>query len=85
MDFCVWHDGTFDIYSVRSDGNEQMIDLQLYGTQSVKVRCRKHGAVRSRNTNIEVVGDRYDENKGFWEIKLCARDMQGERGIIVLS
>ncbi len=61
------------------------IDLKMYGTQTVKVNAKKPKRIFISNKNLKLLSKKYDENAGRLELKLKARDFQGERGIIKIK
>lgn len=84
MPFYVWNDDTFSVYSVHSREGATVIDLAVYGKQTVRIHCAKPESVQLRGANISMSGERYDGRSGCLELDLSAGDIQGSRGLIVL-
>jgi hypothetical protein len=81
----VYNSGTYNVYGVNDNGSSLEIDLKMYGTQNVEVRSPRPHSVRSMNNNLVIKSHSYDVGKGMVVIEMNGRDMQGERGIIVLD
>lgn len=79
---CVWNDGTYSALQCRSCGGTITVELELYGTQTVKVLCPEPAAVEAKEGKLSVRRWRYDEEKALLEIDIAAPDMQGSRGSI---
>jgi hypothetical protein len=60
------------------------INVKVYGTQTVKVRCGKPEQVVSDSKGLIIVNLSYQEEKGTLNIIVKAKDMQGEKGNIII-
>lgn len=83
MPFCVWNDGTYGVRSVCIRDGETVIDLDVYGIQSVRIRCPKPASV-SVWGGLSLSGECYDDRAGVLEVELKAGDFQGSGGLIIL-
>ncbi len=78
--------GTYNVYSMRSDGDTLLIDLEMYGTQLVEVASNTPAkAVRSLEEHLQVIEYDYDADAGLILITLHGRNMQGERGMLQIT
>jgi hypothetical protein len=78
--------GTYNVYSLRSDGNTLRLDLEMYGTQVVELASDTPAtAVRSLSGPLRVLDHHYDPKERRIRIRLHGRDMQGERGVIEIE
>lgn len=85
MPVYVYNDGTYNVYSFTNDNKGLVIDLSLYGSQTVKIHCSNPARVTSVNKNISIVNQNYDGDKKILLLNLSAKDMQGERGLLQIS
>ncbi|UCH09308.1 MAG: hypothetical protein JSU61_08690 [Fidelibacterota bacterium] len=80
------HTGTYNIYTFRTNDEETVIDLKMYGTQELAVKVSAQPrAVRSSNPHLKVLDSTYDDQSGMYSLTLSGRDMQGERGTVTLT
>ena len=77
--------GTYNVHKVVNEKDKFCFDLEMYGTQEVKVKCERPSNIESDNPNLKVISNTYDENSGTLSIEVYGRDMQGESGTITLS
>lgn len=82
---CVLNDGTYNVYELSKKDRSLEIDLKVYGTQTIKVRCSGCSAVVSQSDLLTVEGFTYDEQLGIAKISVGASDFQGSRGILHLQ
>ncbi len=80
----VCNDGTYNVYGISQRQNEIHINVKVYGTQAVKVRCEKPKQVASDNESLVIEKFIYEEQTGTLNIAVKARDIQGEAGNIIL-
>ena len=80
MPLHVIHDGTANIYQLRQQADKLLIDLKVYGRQTLKVKCGKPRQVLSFTEELSVKGYHYDANTATLAVDLEANDIQGERG-----
>lgn len=78
----VWLDGTFNVYNVISEEGELVVDLKMYGSQDVKIWCKRPEKVVSATKQLRVDRFRYIEDAGMAIVALTATDFQGARGRI---
>ena len=84
MPFVVYNDGTYNVYQVFNKKKEKSIELKVYGTQTIKIYCKKPTNLISANKRIAVLNETYDPVLNLLEIKVKAHDLQGETGVIRL-
>lgn len=77
----VLNDGTYNIYDFVLMPEKTIIELKLYGHQTVKVKCEKPTAIISNDERLVITRQRYFES-GFLEIDMHATDMQGVKATI---
>ncbi len=80
----VYNDGTYNVYGFSEQQNEISINVKVYGTQTVKVRCKKPQQVVSNNKGLNIENSSYQEQSGTLNITVKAKDIQGETGNIML-
>jgi hypothetical protein len=77
--------GTYNVYNVVDQGSSFEIDIQMYGEQIVQVRSPRPVSIDSTNTNLKVKSFTYNQNTSMTSIIVEGRDIQGERGKIILN
>lgn len=82
MDRIVHLDGTYNVYQVEDQGNKFRIQIRMYGTQEVKIKCDAPDKVRSLNPHLKILSQVHDDQTGLLILTLKGRDMQGETGWI---
>jgi len=81
----VHNDGTYNVYRISKNKKNTIIDLEMYGTQEVKIKCKEPKKVLSANKHLEILKKKYDKSKMMLSLEIKGRDIQGERGTIRLS
>lgn len=83
---CVYNSGTYNIYNFQNNKNETLIDMKMYGKQTVEiVNSNKPKRVVSTNKNLSVLDFSYNNDEKKLKIILQGLDIQGERGIIKIK
>lgn len=85
VDRVVYNRGTHNVYAVNDFGSAIEIDLKMYGEQVVEVRSTEPHSITSMNEHLHVKSFSYDEKAGVTKITLRGRNLQGERGTIMLN
>lgn len=80
----VYNDGTYNVYGISNLEKEIHINLKVYGTQLVKVRCEKPQKVVSDNKGLSIENYTYNDQQRELNITVKARDFQGETGTLKL-
>jgi hypothetical protein len=80
----VCNDGTYNVYGISDHQHEIQINVKVYGTQVIKVRCDKSKQVVSDNNGLAIENFNYDEQHHMLNIKVNARNIQGETGTIMI-
>jgi hypothetical protein len=81
----VHNTGTYNVYALKDIDSTIQIDLKMYGEQTVGISSPKPRSVTSKNDHLPVKSFSYDEENSMTMITLCGRDLQGERGTVVLK
>jgi hypothetical protein len=81
---CVFNDGTYNVYSFKLNMKSIMIDLKVYGTQHIRVKCNKPESVTSTHQSLVVQKFSYDSTTQELNILVNATNMQGSRGDILI-
>ncbi|MFC2106724.1 hypothetical protein ACFLRY_00165 [Bacteroidota bacterium] len=74
--------GTYNIYNFSNSGDKISINLRMYGTQEVNIKCFQPDTVFTDNPHLQILDQSYDSKTGFLTLKVYGRDMQGEKGIL---
>jgi hypothetical protein len=79
----VLNDGTYNVREFQSSTDSALIELEMYGTQEVKVKLlfEPHD-VTSDNANLEIKNWRYEAP--FINMLIYGRNIQGETGMITI-
>ena len=77
--------GTYNVYNLNDKGSSIEIDLKMYGEQEVEVRSPKPHSITSSNENLEIKSFRYDEKDATTYITIKGRNIQGEKGTVILE
>jgi len=85
MDNIVYNDGTYNVYRTELARKNMTFELEMYGTQTVIVKCRKPTSVNTSNPNLKVLSKRYDPTKEMLFLEIYGRDMQGENGEVIIG
>jgi len=84
--YTVYNDGTYNVYQVEKQDGKLVIDLEMYGTQPVKVILpQKPKSVQSDSQYLKVRNYAYDSGAGILTITVSGVDIQGERGKLIIS
>jgi hypothetical protein len=81
----VYHDGTFNVYDVVQEPQQMTVEVKMYGSQDVKVRCQRPEAVDSLTPSLYVDDWSYDDARGIAVVRVRASDFQGVKGMVRLS
>jgi hypothetical protein len=76
--------GTYNIYEVQDEASRFSFNIEMYGTQKVRIRCGNPLRIDSDNPNLKIISQSYDERTKILTIEINGRDMQGENGKISL-
>ncbi len=79
MPLHVVHDGTANIYRLQQQADKLLIDLKVYGQQTLKVKCDKPAQVLTAAEGLQVEAYQYNDHTSILSIDLVAHDFQGER------
>jgi hypothetical protein len=82
MPLHVFHDGTYNVYSLNRNQNEITITLKMYGQQTVRINCSKPANVISVTHGLKIERHRYEDITSLLYIEIAAANMQGTRGTI---
>ena len=85
MPFYIMNDGTYTVYSVASAEGKTIINLMMYGTQILKIKCTKPKSVYVHAGGISILDQKYKKNYSVLELQLKAHDIQGSCGSIILN
>jgi len=86
MSECVYNSGTYNIYKIQSNKNETLIDIKMYGKQTVEiVNSHKQKEILSTNKNLSILDFSYNINEKQLKIILQGLDIQGARGVIKIK
>ncbi|MBN2347970.1 MAG: hypothetical protein JXJ22_03985 [Bacteroidales bacterium] len=82
----VYNDGTYNCYQLQNIGSELQVDLKIYGTQTVKIRCNKlPGSVITDNAAVKILNTEYETENNWLSVVLNARNIQGEKTKLILE
>ena len=80
------NDGTYNAFSFKSTENECVIELEMYGSQNLKVKIPFEPIkVLSTNPNVRIQSYDYKSKEGMFVVGLTATDVQGEVTTITIS
>ena len=86
MPVTVFDDGTYNCYQLQSSGNEIRADLKVYGTQTVKIKCKeKPKSVVSENASVQILKTDFDDKNNWTSVVLNAEDIQGNKTKLILQ
>jgi hypothetical protein len=77
--------GTYTIYRVFDSGPEMRIEIKMYGLQDVEIRTAAPKSIVSLNEHLIIESQRYDADRGVFILAVSGRNIQGERGTLVLN
>ncbi len=80
----VFNDGTFNVYSLSQINGQILINLKMYGRQTVKIRCNQPEKVVSLSGGLTVECFVYFPEDKMLHVTISAINMQGTRGEIQL-
>jgi hypothetical protein len=85
MPLYIFNDGTYNVYSLSKEGDSILIDMKMYGSQLVKIKCINPQAVISHTKGLSVIGFSYNSLDGLLNVTIAAADIQGTKGIIEIK
>lgn len=85
MPLFVFNTGTYNVYDLTKDKKKVTVDIEMYGTQTVKIKCDQPKKLVSNNKNLIVLSQDYENAAKMLSIELKGIDIQGERGMLTLS
>jgi hypothetical protein len=85
MPLFVLNTGTYNVYDFTKDKNKVTIDLEMYGNQTLTVKCDNPKTISTNNKNLIILSNSYDNSSKILSIELKGIDIQGERGLLTLS
>ena len=85
MTLYIFNDGTYNVYDLKQKENSILIDLKMYGSQYIKIKCPDPNAVYSLTTGLVIKDYQYNNADGILSLEIFAADMQGTRGEIELK
>jgi len=85
MPFYVFNDGTYNVYGLKTTVNQILIDIKMYGSQTIKIRCLKPQLIISDSDGLMIERFTFLSREKMLKIDLKAKNMQGTRGIIILQ
>ena len=85
MDFFVFNDDTYNVYSVENTKKEKKVQLRVYGTQDVKIKGDNPKEIKIDNTDMQIVKSDYNTDKQMLIVTVQALDIQGETGTLTLK
>lgn len=85
MDRFINNTGTYNVYKVTDNKSTLEIDLKMYGEQVVEIYTTKPASITSSNEFLKVKDYRYDEEQNIVYLTLNGKNIQGERGSIILK
>jgi len=78
--------GTYNVYAYQPGRDQCLIDMKMYGTQEVEIYTdRAPGEIVSLNEHLVVLDHQYSEEMQLLSIPISGRDIQGERGTIIIK
>lgn len=77
--------GTYNVYNVTDKKSTLEIDLKMYGEQVVEIYTSKPASVTCSNEFLQVKDFKYNEELNIAYLTLNGRNIQGERGSIILK
>ena len=85
MPCVVCNDGTYNAYHLSQQASEIKINLRVYGSQVVKVRCPRPFNIASDNHALVLEKMEYNEHEQLAYIHVKATDFQGVTGNVMLK
>jgi hypothetical protein len=82
MPLHVFNDATYNVYKITEQKNTVLIDVKVYGSQTIRVRCKQPSAVVSSGGQIKIDGFHFSDELS---INVTSRDMQGSKDTIVIT
>lgn len=80
----ILNDGTYNVEKFQSSADNVSIEMEMYGTQQVKVKLLfKPHEVNSNNINLEIKSWRYEAP--FINMLIHGQNIQGERGLVSIK
>jgi hypothetical protein len=74
---CVYNDGTYNVYTLSRSENEIAIQVRVYGSQTIRIRCPRPASAISELKQLTILSSSYDESAGTLNMGVVAADMQG--------
>ena len=85
LDRFVNNTGTYTVYDVADRGSSFEMDIKMYGEQVVEVHSPKPVSIKSGNENLKIKSYDYNDSESVTYITIEGRNIQGERGKVLLS
>jgi hypothetical protein len=81
----VYNDGTYNVYQFKKGNNFILIDMKVYGTQTVKVfGINNPLKIESDNKNLIIQNSEYSKKLRMLMINIQAHNIQGNQGVLKL-
>jgi hypothetical protein len=85
MPLYVFHQSTSNIYRLHQQEDTILVDLKVYGSQTITIKCKKPKQVLSAGEGLRVEEYAYNDETSTLTVVLKALDFQGKRGEILLK
>lgn len=84
MRFCVWNDGTYNVYEVERLENGIRARVRVYGEQVIKI---KSPSLKKANVDgdLILVSSTYEAGSGEAQVRVRSKDMQGSGGKVTVT
>lgn len=77
--------GTYNIYSVNISDDNISFELEMYGMQTVRVKCSEPAEIVSDNPKLKIISSAYNSGDGFLLLEISGHNIQGEKGNISIN
>jgi hypothetical protein len=84
MPLYIFNDGTYNVYEVFSDDTNLTINVKVYGTQVIKIKCAEPKTIVAEINKLVIRNYSYASESGELQIHVHAPDMQGTLGKIFI-
>lgn len=85
MPLVVYNDSTYNVYQLSQQPGSITVNVRVYGSQVLKVRCPRPLNITSDNESLVLGKIDYNEHEEIAHIHVKATDFQGATGNIILS